>query len=185
MGYYDIDDILADGTRFPCRFNYDVPGLGYLEGNPGGPVLKNTKMELPLWMVQLLAVVGMQADEEEEAVPFVELLPPALFAPRVINAIKSGATSIDLHAVSPHFYTLAQRWAALFSDEELAKVLKDMLLERGQEINNHAISGSAYPSGYQFNSSAVFLQTLDEFEKDLYRDTHRSCKDMKKWFLQK
>lgn len=186
MGYYDIDDILSDGTRFPCRFNYEIPGLGYLEGNPGRPVSKNSRLELPLWMVHLLAVVGAQVDEnEEEPLPFVELLPPDLFAPRVLNAIKSGASSLDLHSISPHFYRLAQKWATLFSDKELSQVLKDMLLERGQEINNHAVSVSLVKIRGQLNDSAVFLQTLDEFEKSLYRNTNNSCKEMKKWLIQK
>ncbi|QEU63036.1 Psf3 [Kluyveromyces lactis] len=188
MGYYEIDDILADGTRFPCRFNYEVPGLGYLEGNPGRPISKNAKLELPLWMVHLLAVVGAQSNEDsrvEEPLPFVELLPPDLFAPRVLNAIKSGATSLDLHSISPHFYTLAEKWATLFSDKELSQVLKDMLLERGQEINNHAISVSMFSNRNQTNDSAVFLQTLDEFEKTIYRDTNVNCKEMKKWLVLK
>ncbi|CDO94181.1 unnamed protein product [Kluyveromyces dobzhanskii CBS 2104] len=188
MGYYDIDDILADGTRFPCRFNYEIPGLGYLEGNTGRPISKHSKLELPLWMVHLLAVVGAESGEDsgaEEPLPFVELLPPELFAPRVLNAIKSGAASLDLHSISPHFYTLAERWATLFSDKDLSQVLKDMLLERGQEINNYAVSVSLFSHRGQTNDSAVFLQTLDEFEKSVYRDTNVNCKEMKKWLALK
>lgn len=188
MGYYDIDDILAEGTRFPCRFNYEIPGLGYLEGNPGKPISKHSKLELPLWMVHLLAVVGAQSgdiNDTEEPLPFVELLPPDLFAPRVLNAIKSGAASLDLHVISPYFYTLAERWATLFSDKELSQVLKDMLLERGQEINNYAVSVSLHSNQGQTNESAVFLQMLDEFEKQIYRDANVNCKEMKKWLAMK
>jgi len=53
--YYDIDAILTDSQvrraaiemlklttdasqKIPCTFDVDVPGLGYMEGNPGGDV---------------------------------------------------------------------------------------------------------------------------------------------------
>ena len=36
--YYDIDAILTDAQKVPCSFNFDVPGLGYLDGNAGGDV---------------------------------------------------------------------------------------------------------------------------------------------------
>lgn len=37
--YYDIDAILTDAQKVPCTFDINVPGLGYMEGNPGGEVL--------------------------------------------------------------------------------------------------------------------------------------------------
>ncbi|MBE7180014.1 MAG: hypothetical protein INR71_02205 [Terriglobus roseus] len=36
--YYDIDAILTDAQKAPCTFDLSVPGLGYLEGNPGQDV---------------------------------------------------------------------------------------------------------------------------------------------------
>ena len=42
--YFDLDDILADSEKIPCRFNITVPGLGYLEGNPGKAIAKDTKI---------------------------------------------------------------------------------------------------------------------------------------------
>ena len=38
--YYDIDAILTDAHKVPCTFEIDVPGLGYLDENPGGDVLQ-------------------------------------------------------------------------------------------------------------------------------------------------
>lgn len=38
MSYYDVDAILTDAQKLPCTFEIDVPGLGYLDGNPGGTV---------------------------------------------------------------------------------------------------------------------------------------------------
>lgn len=36
--YYDIEAILTDGHKIPCTFEIDIPGLGYLDENPGGDV---------------------------------------------------------------------------------------------------------------------------------------------------
>lgn len=36
--YYDVDAILTDAHKLPCSFEIDVPGLGYLDENPGGDV---------------------------------------------------------------------------------------------------------------------------------------------------
>lgn len=38
MSYYDIDAILTDAQKVPCTFEITIPGLGYLEGNPGEDV---------------------------------------------------------------------------------------------------------------------------------------------------
>lgn len=36
--YYDIDAILTDAQKVPCKFDLDIPGLGYLDENAGGDV---------------------------------------------------------------------------------------------------------------------------------------------------
>lgn len=72
MSYYDVDAILTDAQKLPCTFEIDVPGLGYLDGNPGGTVRSEscalgkantllqikagTKLDLPLWLGVMLAV---------------------------------------------------------------------------------------------------------------------------------
>lgn len=72
MSYYDVDTILTDAQKVPCTFQLDVPGLGYLDGNPGGTVSAmnlrperttlnsqikaGTKIDLPLWLAVMLAV---------------------------------------------------------------------------------------------------------------------------------
>ncbi|SCW03819.1 LAFE_0G18910g1_1 [Lachancea fermentati] len=184
MGYYDIDDILSDATKFPCRFNYSIPGLGYLEGNVGNPIQKNAKIELPLWLARVLAIIGANADEDsEDALPFLELMTPDMLSTRVMNAIKSNPVSLDVHSINSHFYALATKWATLFNDALLVKILNVMILERSQEINNHAASVSI--DSMVKNDPGMFLLTLDESEKQLYKDSHISCKEMKQWMIRR
>lgn len=44
--YYNIDAILTDAQKVPCTFDLDIPGLGYLDENPGGDV--NSPIPIPL-----------------------------------------------------------------------------------------------------------------------------------------
>lgn len=183
MGYYDVDDILADSAEFPCKFQYDMPGLGYLEGNPGRPIQKNARLNLPLWLARILAIVGGSEDEEdpEEAVPFVELLPPEIFSTKVINAIKADPVTIDLHSISSHFLTLSLKWISLFGEEDLASICSSMILSRALEINAHASSINVVSA---IDIASLFLLTLDESEKKLYRRSHESYREHKKWIVE-
>ncbi|CCD25914.2 DNA replication protein PSF3 NDAI_0G01380 [Naumovozyma dairenensis CBS 421] len=210
MGYYDIDDILADSVEIPCKFQHDIPGLGYLENNPGKPISKNAKLDLPIWLARILAIVGGDANpdtmEDEEPLPFVELLTPDMFSPKVINAIKADPASLDLHAINSYFYSLATKWITLFNDKQLAEVVHNLLLERSQIINKYAGSvpvdlfhsstdiGSGKKTGHSSHggnssmvrvSNSTFLLTLDEFEKKIYKKSHESYKDTKRWMFEK
>ncbi len=52
--------------------------------------------------------------------------PPSALAPRVLNALKADARSVDLRALAPHFYNLGARILELFEEEELIEVLSDV-----------------------------------------------------------
>jgi hypothetical protein len=54
--YYDIDAILTDAQKVPCTFELTVPGLGFLEGNMSGEMKQGSKVELPLWLGEMLAL---------------------------------------------------------------------------------------------------------------------------------
>ncbi|EDO15302.1 hypothetical protein Kpol_1038p8 [Vanderwaltozyma polyspora DSM 70294] len=204
--YYDIDDILADSAEIPCKFNYDIPGLGYLEGNPGKQINKNTKIQLPLWLARILAIIGGDsegADEngdetnENDNLPFLEMQTPDFLSNKVINAIKTSPESLDLHSINSHFIELANKWIALFGDTDLANVIYDLTLARSIELNNHASSvalelasnkpdnsnkDSIYQDGNNINTP--FLLSMDEFEKKIYKKSHNSYKDTKKWLFE-
>jgi GINS complex subunit 3 len=54
--YYHVDAILTDAQKVPCTFELTVPGLGYLEGNMTGDMKQGSKVELPLWLGEMLAL---------------------------------------------------------------------------------------------------------------------------------
>lgn len=171
MGYYDINDVLSDGEKIPCKFNLSVPGLGYLEGNAGKHMEKDTKLDLPLWLAEVLAVCATLENTQDS---FIELLEPEFVAPKVMNAIRAAPCSVDLHSICANYYRLCEKWAAMFNDKPLVDAVMAMFKERAMEIDNYASNATKHVS-------APFLLSLDEFEKDLYRVTYESKKLMRQW----
>lgn len=123
--YYDIDTLLTDSQKLPCTFELTVPGLGYLDGNPGQPLKSGTKIELPLWLGEMLAVSQNLASSQEQK-PLVTLDMPTALQQRVINALKADPKSVDVRALATHFYGLGVRMLELFEEEELVDVLGDV-----------------------------------------------------------
>lgn len=208
MGYYDLDDILADSAEIPCKFLHDIPGLGYLENNPGGSIHANTQLKLPLWLARVLAIIDASTasddvgnndifNSEQQFTPFLNMLTPETFTNKVINAIKTDPISLDLHSINPYFYALAIKWIELFSDKELADIVSDLLLQRSQVINAHANSitisyndnnsnsnNTTTSNNMTNNNHTLFTLTLDEFEKKIFKEANDSYKDIKKWIYQ-
>lgn len=173
MSYYDIDDILTDAEKLPCQFNHTIPGLGYLEGNPGKPIQKGTKLELPFWLAQILAVLDVHSSSDSTS--FISLIDPDFINDKVLNAIKTDAKSLDLHKLSSQYYSMIIKWGKLFYEPKLIEQAMEMIKERSFEINNYASNIHSK----HFNTE--FIYTLDEFEKKLFRDTSDSNKLMRQW----
>lgn len=95
-----------------------------MDGNAGGDMKQGTKVELPLWLAEMLAI-----SQNHSTSSLVTLdLPPALSA-RVMNALKADPRSVDLRALAPHFYNLGARMLELFEEDEMVEVLSEVLKE--------------------------------------------------------
>ncbi|KAK9470822.1 DNA replication complex GINS protein-like protein psf3 [Dipodascopsis tothii] len=174
--YYSLDDILTDGQKVPVTFNLTVPGMGYLDDNStaNAPIKEGTRLELPLWMAEILAISGVSEDTEDG---FVTLGNPPQFANKVLNALKSDATSVDLRSQSAMFYRLAERWLSMVQDDDLATVLLETLKKRAAELRDHAHN----PRSALIGDQQDFLGKLDETEVLLFRTAHDSSKEFKSW----
>ncbi|CAN6626458.1 DNA replication complex GINS protein Psf3p [Trichomonascus vanleenenianus] len=171
--YYSIDDIITDGQKLPCNFEISVPGLGYLQGEPGTEIKENTKLELPLWLAEMLAISGVSEDSQTS---FVTLLEPPMFSEKVINALKSDPVNVDIGELSPVFYRLLQRWLAIFPDPEMAIVAIQTLQARVAAISDF----SHNPRGAMADTNN-FLHKLEQVESRLYKASYESSKDLRKW----
>ncbi|RKF62421.1 DNA replication complex GINS protein psf3 [Erysiphe neolycopersici] len=178
MSYYDTNAILTDAHKVPCTFGLDIPNLGYLDANPGHTLKSGTHLELPLWLAEILAVSSTSSTKS-----LVTLDLPTCLAPRVINALKADPKSVDICALAPNFYGLGSRILELFEEEEICDVLIQAWRTRAIEINDHARHAAANQRyGVGFGDGGVeFLRGLDEAEKELFRVSHDSSRDLWNW----
>ncbi|CAK7213215.1 DNA replication protein [Sporothrix bragantina] len=148
MSYYDVDAILTDAEKIPCEFQIDVPGLGYLDQTPSHTLKAGTRLQLPLWLAEMLALANNNASSDDSK-PFLTLnLPPAL-RHDVVQALKADPRAVPLRDQSAHFYALATRMLDLFEDADLAAVLRDAFVGRTDDIGMHArkVGGQSSGSG--------------------------------------
>ncbi|RDL41143.1 DNA replication complex GINS protein psf3 [Venustampulla echinocandica] len=179
MSYYDIDAILTDAQKVPCTFELDVPSLGYLDNNAGHTLRSGTRVDLPLWLAEMLAV---SAPSSSKSLVTLDI-PPSL-APRVMNALKADPKSVDLRALAQHFYGLGARILELFEEEEICDVLMEGWRTRAAEISDHASNagqGQRGGGGGVGSDGVEFLRGLDEAERGLFRVQHDSSKAIRVW----
>ncbi|OKL59863.1 DNA replication complex GINS protein psf3 [Talaromyces atroroseus] len=171
MSYYDIDAILTDAQKLPCTFELEVPGLGFLEGNPGENIKTGTQVDLPLWLGEMLSIGARLGTSR-----LVTLDLPSALSERVLNALKANPRTVDLRALAPHFYSLGIRVLELFEEEEMADILSDTFRKRAAEIADHA-----HNSRGALGEGVEFLRGLDETERQLFRIAHDSAKEVRIW----
>ncbi|KAI9725856.1 MAG: DNA replication protein [Chrysothrix sp. TS-e1954] len=178
--YYDIDAILTDAQKVPCTFDLNVPGLGYLEGNIGADIKQGAKIELPLWLAEMLAVryedPTKLSPQSIGSSPMATIDMPSPLSQRVLNALKADPKSVDLRAQAPHFYSLGARMLELFEEDEMADVLTETFKKRAIGIADHAHN----PRG-ALGEGADFMRSLDETERQLFRAAHDSAKATRTW----
>ena len=100
-------------------------------------IKKGSHVSIPLWLGGFL---GLQKVGPST---FVKLELPASLAPRVLNALKADARTVDLRALAPHFYELAARVLELEEDEDVIEELSDVLSEVGYSPRSTAYNRSS------------------------------------------
>ncbi|KAF7503978.1 DNA replication protein [Endocarpon pusillum] len=169
--YYDIDAILTDAQKLPCTFEFEGPGLGFLEGNVGEDIKPGTRVELPLWLGEFLAVPTGAG-----AAPLATLDVPAALSQRVVNALKADPKTVELRSQAQHFYNLGARIMELFEGEEMIDVLTNTFRKRAAEIADHAHNARG-----AVGEAVDFLRGLDETERQLFRAAHDNAKAVRQW----
>jgi hypothetical protein len=82
---------------------------------------QGSKVELPLWLAEMLAVSNPSGNSSLATLD----LPPAL-SQRVMNALKADPKTVDLRAQAQHFYNIGARMLELFEEEEMVDILTDV-----------------------------------------------------------
>lgn len=87
-------------------------------------IKEGTKLELPLWLAEMLAV-----SQNNAGTSTLSLDLPHSLSPRVLNALKADPRTLDLRSLAPHFYALGARMLELFEEDEVSEVLADVSLK--------------------------------------------------------
>ncbi|WPH00128.1 Hypothetical protein R9X50_00295100 [Acrodontium crateriforme] len=170
MAYFSPTSILTDAQKVPCTFELAVPHLKPL--NSGSSIDQGTKLDLPLWMGEMLAL-----DTHTDPLATMEM--PTALGQRVMNALRADAKSVDLRAQAQWFYGLGERMLFLFEDDEMVDVLTNTFKKRAHEIADKAQNTRGVQQGGDSND---FVMGLDETERLLFRSSHESTQAVKKWF---
>ncbi|KAF4585849.1 DNA replication complex GINS protein psf-3 [Ophiocordyceps camponoti-floridani] len=173
MSYYDVDAILTDAEKVPCRFELDVPHLGHLESTTSTGLKPGTALSLPLWLAEMLALAT--AGDEGKA-PLTLNHPPCL-SEKIVAALKADARAVSLRDQSAHFFGIGVRMLELFDDRELGNVLRSAFVLRATEVGLHARKAEEVFAGQGHD----FLRGLDEWERAVFRNGHEGVKATKEW----
>jgi len=146
--------------------------LGYLTGNVGEDIKSGTKVDLPLWLGEMLAVSNTSGSS---ALATLDL--PAALNQRVMNALKADPRTVDVRAQAQHFYNIGARMLDLFEEEEMVEILTDTFKKRSAEI-----ADQAHNSRSALGEGAEFMRGLDETERKLFHSAHDGSNAVKKWF---
>lgn len=156
----------------PCTFELDIPNLGYLDNNPGHVLKSSTKLELPFWLSEPIALYAQEAN-----VPLIDIDFPDCLKSRVLNALKADPKTVDLRAQAQHYYALGARLLNVFEDNEVLEILMETYRQRAQAVADHASNAG----GRRVGEGVEFLRGLDELERSLFRKSHDGSKAMRVW----
>ena len=121
MAYYNPDAILTDAQKAPVTFELAVPQLAPL--NNGSAVEQGTKLDLPLWLAEMLAV-SKPAGPSSSSLATLDM--PTALGLRVMNALRADPKSVDVRAQALFFYGLGERMLELFEEEAMGELLTDV-----------------------------------------------------------
>lgn len=132
MAYYDPNAILTDAQKAPLTFELAVPQLTPL--NNGSAVENGTKLDLPLWLAEMLAV-SKPAGPASASLASLDM--PQALGQRVMNALRADPKSVDVRAQALFFYGLGERMLELFEEEETVEILTDVSLSAIPTESDH------------------------------------------------
>lgn len=166
----------------------EIPDLGHLNNDPGQPLKTGTKISLPLWLAEMLALANTGSNNnDDDAKSFVNLSLPDALSNECIQALKADPRAVQLRQRSMNFYGLSTRLMDLFEERELDAVLRKTFVMRAAEIALHARKTG--DSGGKDGASNLgvggagdeFIRGMDEWERALFAKSHGGVKSGKEW----
>lgn len=113
--YLDIDNVLAEDERVPCKFSIDADRLGHLNPSAEGEndLQKDVVVELPMWLGRAFSDRNM-----------VSLEIPKHYGGKMRDAILAGASSINLRDFSYYYIEVGLKLSKTLRDEDLLRTMR-------------------------------------------------------------
>ena len=170
--YYDIDSIMSEENIIPCVLRHGCTGVGRVL-DPGADIddlTPGTRVELPLWMVQVMAKRQL-----------LQVNLPIYFKDHMRRKIRAGAGCENLRMRCNHFYTVAHKVNAAmvacghgdesfpdFVAQTFAARYRD-LLTKAPTLDNHADASDIQAKLTNEELSLFNLAVYSAVSHDRYR----------------
>ncbi|KAH8919666.1 hypothetical protein BT69DRAFT_1246136 [Atractiella rhizophila] len=151
--FYSIEAILSENQKIPTTFNLTVPNLGFLEGDGSDSrdIQKGVTLALPFWIGDYLST--------HPSYDWVSLSLPKQFGPRIRQALKADAKSVNLRNLNGgagisgagYWYEMGLRMDNVIHDDTLRETLADAFQKRFLEIT---INHNTHPPQVQVEAAA-------------------------------
>lgn len=175
--YYDLDDILAESQKFSGSFKIDVNDVGFLmNATPKSKIQTKDKVELPFWLVKILAQIFISQDDENNPETLFSVERPEYLSKLATNYYKASPLHADL-SVTSHFYKIVEKWCSFIDQPALVDTVFEMLVARVGKINDLSFNVSENHT----RENSEFLMSLDAFEKELFKVSSEAYADSKSW----
>lgn len=173
MGYFDLEDIIAEATPLSVNFTLETPNLGFLINQAHDTKIKpNETIQLPFWLVEHLAPEVLNPESLEpnslvEPIPIISISVPDYISKRALNFYKASPTHAGLgHGTATGFYNAIVLWCSVMDDAAVREVVTDMLVARVCKIWDLATGSSR---GAANRDNALFEAGLDPWERALWK----------------
>jgi hypothetical protein len=166
MATLDINALLCDEERIPCKFLKNCNRLGHLD--PAGEeksMLSETRVDLPLWL-----------GEHFQKKLVVELEAPKHFGSKMQEEMKAGAAAINLREFSYYFFEVGLRISDVLANKELQRRLRDAFV--GDRYRNLTVR-SLTQGG--MDDISAYCQALTSSELVLFTEGVRSMQNIEQW----
>lgn len=163
--YYSIDDILCESFTVPATFIHDCIGLGHLESIDNEDIAINTKLEIPYWLMQYLAM------HQHITIS----LPARLYGNKFIDCITNDKTLYsDLASRCMYYYELGIKYCLFSDNTQLMQNLRTIYSNRYTVI----LHRSALQRGMDHNT---FLSKLTSNELQLHDIKYYTAIQISEW----
>lgn len=168
-GYFNIQDILASQERISCKFDIEIPNMGFLDSSSTDSSLKvGSKLDLSYWLVKAIY---------NEKFKFATIDLPKWYKKFYHEIIKADPCVVDLRKMGPYYYDFGIMLVNLVEidmSQTIAKTLLWCFRNRFRRIMDY--SGQTDHRDLYKN-----ISKLDATETEIYKAGQQDALGFIKW----